>query len=63
MNKCTQCGGYADLHIAWLAKQSEGENEPQECDVCNECMSLLWAKFHATQFGETIQIQPLDVGY
>lgn len=58
MKKCTQCGGPADLHIAWLAKKSMTEDMPQECFVCNECMSFLWAKYHGTQFGQTIQIEP-----
>lgn len=34
------------------------EDMPQECFVCNECMSFLWAKYHGTQFGQTIQIEP-----
>lgn len=55
---CQQCGGPAEMHITWLAKKSENENETQQCNICNECMSVLWTKYSSTQFGQTIQIEP-----
>lgn len=58
MKKCNQCGNPADLHIRWLAKKDVNENIPQQCHICNACMSLLWSKHHATQFGQTVQIEP-----
>lgn len=68
MARCVQCKEYADLHISWLAKVSITENKPQECDICSNCMAILWdgggidatgKKLHGyknTQFGQTIRI-------
>lgn len=54
--RCTQCGEPADMHIAWLAKKSTTEDEPQECNICSGCLSTIWSRFSHTQFGQTIQI-------
>lgn len=56
--ECVQCKQPADVHISWLAKKSMTEDEPQECDICNECMTILWNKYKNTQFGQTINIEP-----
>ena len=55
--KCVQCGDPADLHISWLAKRSENESHPDECDICSACLAPLWSKFSHTQFGQTLQIE------
>jgi formate dehydrogenase maturation protein FdhE len=56
---CTQCNGKADLHIYYLAKRSNVENEEQECGICNECLKALWGKFSYTQWGQTLVIEKL----
>jgi protein-arginine kinase activator protein McsA len=72
MKKCVQCQEPADLHIKWLAKKTETENEPQECDICSSCLSLIWngggtdangKKLHGfkhTQFGQTLTIMGVN---
>ena len=60
MKKCIQCQNFADIHISWLARVSETENKPQECDICNACMSNLYNQgFKRTKFGQTLIISDL----
>lgn len=54
---CVQCGDCAELSVRWLAKASETVDESQQAKLCGACMSQLWARFHSTQFGQTIQIE------
>lgn len=56
MLKCIQCGDPADMEIAWLAKKSTTEDEPQECPICSGCLSIIWSRYSNTQFGQTLQI-------
>ena len=60
MTKCIQCNEPADIHINWLAKKSETENIPQQCNVCNSCMSILWNQSKNTQFGQTLIISNIN---
>lgn len=71
MTKCIQCNEKADIHINWLAKKSETENIPQEADICNSCMTVLWngggtdangKMLHGSkhsQFGQTLTISEI----
>jgi len=57
--KCQQCNGNADIKINWLAKVSPTKNQPQEANLCCNCMSKLAEKYKGSQFFETLIISPL----
>ena len=59
MNKCIQCQEPADMHINWLSRKTETENEPQNAYICSNCMAIIWNTYKNTQFGQTLIISDI----